>query len=43
LEEKYTAAEVEEFLKAAGLQDCSTVQAGESGPGALGFEVKIIK
>jgi ubiquinone/menaquinone biosynthesis C-methylase UbiE len=43
LEEKYTAAEVTEFLKAAGLQDRSSVRAAESGPGALGFEVKIIK
>jgi len=43
LDEKYTVAEVEEFLRQAGLQDWATVDAPDSGPGGLGFEVKINK
>lgn len=43
LEEKYTAAEVSEFLRAAGLEDCATVEAPDTGIGALGFEVTITK
>lgn len=43
LEEKYTVAEVKEFLKSAGLENSSTVDAPESGPGALGFEVRIVR
>jgi ubiquinone/menaquinone biosynthesis C-methylase UbiE len=43
LEEKYTAAEVRAFLEEAGLGDHATVEAAESGPGALGFEVRITK
>jgi ubiquinone/menaquinone biosynthesis C-methylase UbiE len=43
LEEKYTAAEVEAFLAATGLQQHATVGAPDEGPGALGFEVRIGK
>ena len=43
LEEKYTAPEVEAFLAAAGLQQHATVEADDEGPGALGFEVRIVK
>lgn len=43
LEEKYTAAEVEGFLETAGLQNSATVVAPNTGPGALGFEVRITK
>lgn len=43
LDEKYTAAEVRAFLEEAGLSDHGEVEAAESGPGALGFEVRITK
>lgn len=42
-EEKYTPTEVEQFLREAGIFDCSIVTAPERGPGALGFEVWIRK
>lgn len=43
LDEKFTAAEVEAFLLAAGLADRGTVHAPSSGLGALGMEVEIRK
>lgn len=43
LDEKYTAAEVVGFLEKAGLQNSATVAAPDSGPGGLGFEVRITK
>src|ERR1044071_8396529 len=43
LDEKYTPAEVENFLETAGLAGCSVVTAPSSGPGGLGFEVTITK
>ncbi len=43
MDEKYTAAEVEEFLRQAGLQRQSVVSAPRRGPGSMGFEVRISK
>jgi ubiquinone/menaquinone biosynthesis C-methylase UbiE len=43
LREKYTAAEVTEFLKQAGVGDCSHIYAPETGPASMGFEVQIRK
>ncbi len=43
LEEKYTAAEVQDFLERAGLQSYGNIKAAKSGPGALGFEVNLTK
>lgn len=44
LEEKYTAAEVREFLDRAGVDSqTSQIDAPERGLGALGMEVRIIK
>jgi ubiquinone/menaquinone biosynthesis C-methylase UbiE len=43
LDEKYTAAEVEDFLAQAGLQTFGDIKAPHKGPGALGFEVNITK
>ena len=43
LGEKYTVAEVREFVRSAGLEDWSTMVAPDSGPGALGFELRICR
>lgn len=43
IEEKYTPQEVEEMLKVAGLTEYATITAPESGPGSLGFELRISK
>ena len=43
LEEKYTPEEVKRFLKEAGLHKQSIVSAPKSGPGSLGFEVRLSK
>lgn len=43
MDEKYTAAEVSEFLRRAGLAKQSIVSAPRRGPGSMGFEVRISK
>jgi len=43
LREKYTAAEVTEFLKQAGIGGCSRIYAPDTGPASMGFEVQIRK
>ncbi len=43
LNEKYEPAEVQQFLKEAGLAQQSNVFAPKRGPGSLGFEVRICK
>jgi ubiquinone/menaquinone biosynthesis C-methylase UbiE len=43
LEEKYTAAEVKDFLRQAGLHRYAGINAPHSGPGALGFEINMEK
>jgi ubiquinone/menaquinone biosynthesis C-methylase UbiE len=43
LEEKYTAAEVKDFLRQAGLHRYAGIVAPHSGPGALGFELNMEK
>jgi ubiquinone/menaquinone biosynthesis C-methylase UbiE len=43
MEEKYTTQEVEDMLKVAGLKEYASITAPESGPGSLGFELRIYK
>ncbi len=43
MDEKYTADEVRQFLKDAGLASQSIVSAPRSGPGSMGFEVRLSK
>ncbi|MDZ8261975.1 class I SAM-dependent methyltransferase [Nostoc sp. ChiQUE01b] len=43
LEEKYTPQEVEDMLKVAGLTEYAVIAAPETGPGSLGFELRISK
>ena len=43
LDEKYTPAEVWEFIKQAGIAHQSNLFAPNRGPGSLGFEVRICK
>ena len=43
MEEKYTAAEVDAFLRRAGLAKQSIISAPRRGPGSMGFEVRISK
>ena len=43
MDEKYTAQEVEAFLRTAGLAAQSIVSAPRRGPGSMGFEVRISK
>ncbi len=43
LEEKYTPEEVVDFLQQAGLEDRYSIVAPSSGPGAMGFELRLQK
>jgi ubiquinone/menaquinone biosynthesis C-methylase UbiE len=43
MDEKFTAGEVRDFLKRAGLESQSIVSAPWRGPGSMGFEVRISK
>lgn len=43
LEEKYTAGEVRSMCRDAGIEHSAVVVAPETGPGAMGFELRITK
>ena len=43
LDEKYTIAEVEEFLRSAGILGNCSIFAPETGPGSMGFELMMRK
>ena len=43
LDEKYTAGEVLQMCRDAGIEHSAVVVAPDTGPGAMGFELRITK